>query len=166
MHTDIINHVDILERDKPNAYSLGKSLFIDEEVDYSRMIYQILIHYFQVFEDLDEIIANYIEPMASNARDLLNHKNFVETGGCRDSMEALIKKAKKENAQRIPYYVTACGKAAKNPAIEGKFMLSFWPSTKQKIRHEFITATPNGFRYRQIVHNTTGEFTIIEILQG
>lgn len=102
--------------------------------------------------------------MASNARDLLNHKNFVETGGCRDSMEALIKKAKKENAQRIPYYVTACGKAAKNPAIEGKFMLSFWPSTKQKIRHEFITATPNGFRYRQIVHNTTGEFTIIEIL--
>ena len=165
MHTDIINHVDILERDKPNAYSLGKSLFIDEEVDYSRMICRILIHYFQVFEDLDEIIANYIEPMASNARDLLNHKNFVETGGCRDSMEALIKKAKKENAQRIPYYVTACGKAAKNPAIEGKFMLSFWPSTKQKIRHEFITATPNGFRYRQIVHNTTGEFTIIEILQ-
>ena len=100
--------------------------------------------------------------MASNARDLLNHKNFVETGGCRDSMEALIKKAKKENAQRIPYYVTACGKAAKNPAIEGKFMLSFWPSTKQKIRHEFITATPNGFRYRQIVHNTTGKFTTID----
>ena len=34
MHTDIINHVDILERDKPNAYSLGKSLFIDEEVRF------------------------------------------------------------------------------------------------------------------------------------
>lgn len=46
MHTDIINHVDILERDKPNAYSLGKSLFIDEEVGYSRMISRILIHYF------------------------------------------------------------------------------------------------------------------------
>ena len=101
--------------------------------------------------------------MASNARDLLNHKNFVETGGCRDSMEALIKKAKKENAQRIPYYVTACGKAAKNPAVEGKFMLSFWPSTKQKIRHEFITATPNGFRYRQIVHNTTGKSPFLRV---
>ena len=32
MHTDIINHVDILERDKTNPYSLGKTLIINEEV--------------------------------------------------------------------------------------------------------------------------------------
>ena len=44
MHTDIINHVDILESNKPNQYSLGKTFIIGEEM----------------FEDLNEIIANYI----------------------------------------------------------------------------------------------------------
>ena len=43
-HTDIINHVDILESNKPNQYSLGETLIIGEEM----------------FEDLDEIIVNYI----------------------------------------------------------------------------------------------------------
>ena len=36
MHTDIISHVDIIERDKPNAYSLGKTLVIDDEVSNFR----------------------------------------------------------------------------------------------------------------------------------
>ena len=139
MHTDIINHVDILEQDKPNNYSLGKTLIIGDEV----------------FEDLDEIIANYIEPMAANARDLLSHKNFRETGGDREKIEQVIRQAKKECPSRIPYYVTACGKAAKDPRVEGKFMLSFWHSTRTKFRHEYITATPRGFRYRQEIHPTT-----------
>ena len=38
----------------------------------------------------------------------------------------------------------------------GKFLLSYWPSTKSRVRHEYITVTPDGFRYRQIVHNSTG----------
>ena len=95
MHTDIINHVDILESNKPNQYSLGKTLIIGEEM----------------FEDLDEIIANYIEPMAANARDLLAHKNYRDTGG--EKIEQVIRKAKQDCPSRIPYYVTACGKAAK-----------------------------------------------------
>ena len=72
-------------------------------------------------------------------------------------MEGVIQKAKKQNASRIPYFVTACGKGAKDPRGEGKFMLSFWPSTKVRIRHEYITATPRGFRYRQEIHPTTGK---------
>ena len=94
--------------------------------------------------------------MASNARDLLSHKNFIETGGDREKMESHIKKAKQQNASRIPYFVTACGKAAKDQRVEGKFMLSFWPSTKMRIRHEYITPQPSGFRYRQEIHPTTG----------
>jgi len=45
--------------------------------------------------------------MAGNARDLLSHKNFIETGGDRDKMESHIRKAKQQNASRIPYFVTA-----------------------------------------------------------
>lgn len=39
------------------------------------------LHSLQEFEDLDEITARYIQPMASFARDLLSHKYFQECHG-------------------------------------------------------------------------------------
>jgi len=33
------------------------------------------------FEDLDEIVARYVQPMASFARDLLNHKYYQDCNG-------------------------------------------------------------------------------------
>lgn len=35
----------------------------------------------QEFEDLDEIVARYVQPMASFARDLLNHKYYQDCNG-------------------------------------------------------------------------------------
>ena len=35
----------------------------------------------QEFEDLDEIVARYVQPMASLARDLLNHKYYQDCSG-------------------------------------------------------------------------------------
>lgn len=35
----------------------------------------------QEFEDLDEITARYVQPMAAFARDLLGHKYFLECNG-------------------------------------------------------------------------------------
>lgn len=35
----------------------------------------------QEFEDLDEIVARYVQPMASFARDLLNHKYYQDCSG-------------------------------------------------------------------------------------
>lgn len=43
--------------------------------------YDILCSVLQEFEDLDEITARYIQPMASFARDLLGHKYFQECNG-------------------------------------------------------------------------------------
>lgn len=40
-----------------------------------------VLHSLQEFEDLDEITARYIQPMASFARDLLGHKYFQECNG-------------------------------------------------------------------------------------
>ena len=56
----IHQHIDVLEKDKINAFSLGQSLMIGNEE----------------FEDLDEIIARHINPMASHARDLLTFKYY------------------------------------------------------------------------------------------
>lgn len=37
--------------------------------------------YLQEFEDLDEITARYVQPMAAFARDLLGHKYFHDCNG-------------------------------------------------------------------------------------
>lgn len=44
----------------------------------------------QEFEDLDEITARYIQPMASFARDLLGHKYFQECNGGSKEVETEI----------------------------------------------------------------------------
>ena len=47
---NIMSHIEIQEEDKDNQFSLGKKLRIDDEE----------------FEDLDEVIARYVDPMVSN----------------------------------------------------------------------------------------------------
>ena len=130
----IHQHIDIIEKKKINAFSLGQSLWIKDEE----------------FEDLDEIIARHITPMGSNARDLLNFKYYKDTqGGKREVAEKLLIKevedekirTGKHNASKIHYFVSA------SKELPGKFMLSYRP--RSKARHEYITVLPDGFRFRQ-----------------
>ncbi|XP_050511669.1 transcription elongation factor SPT6 isoform X2 [Diabrotica virgifera virgifera] len=122
----IYQHIDIKEQGKVNAFSLGKSLWIGNEE----------------FEDLDEIIARHVTPMAAHARDLLYFRYYKDfQGGHKDKAEEYLKDEKKKNASKIHYVVSA----AKN--IPGKFLLSYLP--RNKVRHEYVTVTPEGFRFRQ-----------------
>ncbi|KAJ8959605.1 hypothetical protein NQ318_021791 [Aromia moschata] len=89
------------------------------------------------FEDLDEIIARHVTPMAAHARDLLYFRYYKDTeGGHKDKAEEYLKEEKKKNSAKI-HYVN----------IPGKFLLSYLP--RNKVRHEYITVTPEGFRFRQ-----------------
>lgn len=128
---DIFQHIDVREEGKENAFSLGRSLWIGNEE----------------FEDLDEIIARHINPMASYARDLLGYKYYIDTqGGMKDKAEELLREEKKKNVNKIHYFISA----SKN--YPGKFLLSYLPRTRT--RHEYITVTPDGFRYRQQIFDT------------
>ncbi|KAL4223178.1 Transcription elongation factor SPT6 [Mactra antiquata] len=121
----VLHHIDIKEEGKENAFSLGQSLMINGEE----------------YEDLDEIIARHIQPMASHARDIINFKNYLDSdGGKRDVLEKKLYEEKKKAPSRIPYMLSA----SKN--YPGKFMLSYMPRTKP--RHEYVTITSEGFRYR------------------
>lgn len=89
----IYQHVDILEKNKKNAFSLGQSLWIGKEE----------------FEDLEEIISRYIYPMAACARDLLNYKYYQDTeGGKREKAEEIIREEKSKNPNKIHYIISAC----------------------------------------------------------
>ncbi|XP_029922869.1 transcription elongation factor SPT6 [Myripristis murdjan] len=132
----IYQHIDVREEGKENAFSLGHTLWINNEE----------------FEDLDEITARYVQPMAAFARDLLGHKYFQDcSGGDRKKMEEVLVKSKKEKPTFIPYYVSACRE------LPGKFLLGYQPRGKPRI--EFVTITPEGFRYRaQIFPTVNGLF--------
>uniref|UniRef100_U3I284 Transcription elongation factor SPT6 n=1 Tax=Anas platyrhynchos platyrhynchos TaxID=8840 RepID=U3I284_ANAPP len=132
----IYQHVDVREEGKENAFSLGATLWINTEE----------------FEDLDEIVARYVQPMASFARDLLNHKYYQDcNGGDKKKLEELLIKTKKEKPTFIPYFISAC------KDLPGKFLLGYQPRGKPRI--EYVTVTPEGFRYRgQIFPTVNGLF--------
>ncbi|XP_077995239.1 transcription elongation factor SPT6-like isoform X2 [Glandiceps talaboti] len=122
----IYQHIDVREEGKENAFSLGQSLWIANEE----------------FEDLDEIIARHVQPMASFVRDVLSHKYYKDTqGGKREVMEKILSEEKKKAPSKIPYFMSL------SKDYPGKFMLGYQPRIKQ--RYEYITVTPDGFRYRQ-----------------
>lgn len=80
------------EEGKENSFSLGQSLWIGGDE----------------FEDLDEIIARYVSPMASHARDLLSFKYYRETmGGKKDKAEEILKDEKRRNPSKIHYVISA-----------------------------------------------------------
>ncbi|XP_038670173.1 transcription elongation factor SPT6 [Scyliorhinus canicula] len=127
----IYQHIDVREEGKENAFSLGQSLLINNEE----------------FEDLDEITARFVQPMASFARDLLYHKYYQDcSGGDRKKMEELLSKSKREKPSFIPYYVSA------SKELPGKFLLGYQPRAKPRV--EFVTVTPEGYRYRGHVFPT------------
>lgn len=91
MADGIYQHVDVREEGKENAFSLGQSLWIGNEE----------------FEDLDEIIARYVNPMAAHARDLFSFRYYKDTeGGLKDKAEEFLKEEKKKNPQKIHYIVS------------------------------------------------------------
>ncbi|XP_065663621.1 transcription elongation factor SPT6 isoform X2 [Hydra vulgaris] len=127
----IYQHIDVREEGKENAFSIGRSLWIDNEE----------------YEDLDEVMAHHISPMATHTRELLNHKYYKETGGVRAKLEEILTQEKRKTPGRIPYFF------ASNKQYPGKFMLGYMPRLKPKI--EFVTVTRDGFRYRGRIHANT-----------
>ncbi|XP_002735856.2 transcription elongation factor SPT6-like [Saccoglossus kowalevskii] len=94
------------------------------------------------FEDLDEIIARHIQPMSSFARDVLQHKYYKNTeGGKKEILSKILMVEKKKAPSKIPYFMSM---AREYP---GKFVLFYQPRVKPRM--EYVTITPDGFRYRQ-----------------
>ncbi|XP_064612097.1 transcription elongation factor SPT6-like [Liolophura sinensis] len=122
---NVLQHIDVKEEKKENAFSLGQSLWINKEE----------------FEDLDEIIARHIQPMAAFARDILYFKYFKDSeGGKREILDKVLIDEKKKAPSRIPYVFSSCKQ------FPGKFLLGYLP--RKKPHYEYVTVNPEGIRYR------------------
>ena len=122
----VFQHVDIIERDKQNVFSLGRKLVIGDDE----------------YEDLDEILARFVQPMANHVRELMAYKYYVDSnGGDTAILEGKLYDRKSKDPASIPYYLSATRE------YPGKFLLSYMPGKRP--RHEFVTVTPDGFRFRK-----------------
>ncbi|XP_060803163.1 transcription elongation factor SPT6 [Amyelois transitella] len=128
----ICQHIDVREEGKENAFSLGRSLWIQGSE----------------FEDLDEIIARHVTPMAGHARDLIAYKYYKPLGGMRDKAEEWLKEEKAKNPNKIHYVISA----AKNHP--GRFLLSYLP--RSRCTHEYVTVMPDGYKFRQRMFDSLG----------
>ena len=117
-------HIDVKEEDKdPNArLAVGNKLLIGKEE----------------FESIDEILASYVEPCADFAGMLMAQDYFkpITTTQVVD----LLKKEKKANPKRIPYFLTHYNNRP------GNFRLWFQPRLNPK--NEPVTVKPSGYKFR------------------
>ena len=151
---NLYQHIDVLEEKKLNAFSVGKKLIIEGEE----------------FEDLDEILACYVNPMANYVREIRSYKYFktvkdltndyTQTQGELDEAkmtqmqkvqlaEKYIVDEKYKNPSKTPYIIIC------NRDMPGKFTLCYF--IKVKMRQENITVTPKGLRFRQKFFRTLNE---------
>jgi transcription elongation factor SPT6 len=99
---NIYQHIDVLELDKPNDFTLGKSLKVAGKYSYS---------------DLDELIVNHVKSMARKVDELCNNPKFQ--AGSKEEAEKWLEKYCEANPKRSSY---AFALDAKRP---GYFLLLF-----------------------------------------
>ena len=143
---NLYQHIDVLEEKKLNAFSVGKKLIIEGEE----------------FEDLDEILACYVNPMANYVREIRAYKYFKTVRDLTSDYtqtQGELDEAKMTQSQKVPLaekYILdeKCKNPSKTPYIiisnrdmPGKFSLCYL--IKVKMRQENITVTPKGLRFRQ-----------------
>ncbi|KER25873.1 hypothetical protein T265_06784 [Opisthorchis viverrini] len=123
-----LQHIDVLEKEKTNSFSLGRLLIIGDEE----------------FEDLDEIVARHVQPMASLVRDIMTYRYYRDSrGGDRAVLGALLLQEKSNNPDRIPYFLSS------TKDRPGYFLLAYMPNRTPHF--ELFSVRPEGFRFRRLI---------------
>lgn len=117
----VYRHFDILEKNKPSEARIGQTLVIKEEN----------------YENIDELIARFVDPMNSLVDDVVRYKYF-KSGQLEEVQEDLIKQ-KKEHPSRIPYSIHLYNK------FPGCFSITFIARETPHSCH--MEVKPGGFRF-------------------
>ncbi|KAL1212232.1 Transcription elongation factor SPT6-like [Cardamine amara subsp. amara] len=118
---------EIIEGEKKNKdimslQSIGKTLKIGNET----------------FEDLDEVMDRYVDPLVAHLMTMLNYRKF-ETG-TKSEIDDLLRVEKVENPKMVVYRFVV---SHEHP---GSFILSYIRSANP--HHDYIGLYPKGFKFR------------------
>ncbi|KAF8410946.1 hypothetical protein HHK36_003483 [Tetracentron sinense] len=127
VYDGVYAHKDIIEggkehKDITSLLRLGKTLKIGEDT----------------FEDLDEVMDRYVDPLVTHLKTMLSYRKFKR--GSKAEVDDLLKVEKSEYPMRIVY---CFGISHEHP---GTFILSYIRSTNP--HHEYIGLYPKGFKFR------------------
>ncbi|XP_059462274.1 transcription elongation factor SPT6 homolog isoform X3 [Corylus avellana] len=128
VYDGVYAHKDIVEggkehKDITSLLRIGKTLKIGEDT----------------FEDLDEVMDRYVDPLVSHLKAMLNYRKFRK--GTKAEVDELLKIEKSEYPMRIVY---CFGISDEHP---GTFILTFIRSTNP--HHEYVGLYPKGFKFRK-----------------
>lgn len=132
-----ILHFDIKETRKNRATSnvgLGTPLTIE-----------IVNGVYEVYEDLDEVMARHVEPMLSFAKQITRHRKFMSGSSLKEIDDAVHQQWVRNQTVR-PYALCLSYETVNRPY----FCISYIRSASGNVHHEYITVTPDGYRYRKI----------------
>ncbi|KAI3742191.1 hypothetical protein L1987_59871 [Smallanthus sonchifolius] len=128
IYDGVYAHKDIIEGGKENKditsmLRLGKTLKIGDDV----------------FEDLDELMDRYVDPLVAQLKAMLAYRKFRDGG--KAEVDESLRKEKIENPSRIVY---SFGISHEHP---GTFILTYVRSSNP--HHEYVGLYPKGFKFRK-----------------
>ncbi|KAK9170565.1 hypothetical protein Syun_002705 [Stephania yunnanensis] len=128
VYDGVYAHKDIVEggkdhKDITSLLRLGKTLKIGDDT----------------FEDLDEVMDRYLDPLVGHLKAMLSYRKFRI--GLKAEVDDLLRTEKSDNPNRIVYCFGICHE---HP---GTFILSYIRSTNP--HHEYIGLYPKGFKFRK-----------------
>ncbi|KAA3478359.1 transcription elongation factor SPT6-like [Gossypium australe] len=128
VYNGVYAHKDIVEggkehKDITSLLRIGKTLKIGEDT----------------FEDLDEVMDRYVDPLVSHLKAMLSYRKFRK--GTKVEVDELLKIEKSEYPMRIVY---CFGISHEHP---GTFILTYIRTSNP--HHEYIGLYPKGFKFRK-----------------
>ncbi|XP_058203463.1 transcription elongation factor SPT6 homolog [Rhododendron vialii] len=128
VYDGVFAHKDIVEggkehKDITSLLRIGKTLKIGEDA----------------FEDLDEVMDRYVDPLVTHLKVMLSYRKFRK--GTKAEVDEVLRIEKSEYPMRIVY---CFGISHEHP---GTFILTYIRSTNP--HHEYIGLYPKGFKFRK-----------------
>lgn len=122
----IYQHIDVLELDKDNEYSVGKILRVGGKYSYS---------------DLDELWVNHIQTMTRKINDMMAHEKYQN--GTKEATERWLQTYTQANPTRSAYAFCI------DPQHPGYFHLCFQAGSKAPVGSWPVKVIPQGYELRK-----------------
>ncbi|KAL2115624.1 hypothetical protein VTJ04DRAFT_9879 [Mycothermus thermophilus] len=138
----VYQHIDVLELQKENEFSVGKILRVGSKYTYS---------------DLDELIVDHVKAMAKKVEELMQHEKFQK--GSRSDLEKWLTTYVDANPNRSTYafcldpkhpgYFFLCFKASRTSPVKA-WMVRVVPHAYELMKSQYpdVRALCNGFKMR------------------
>jgi transcription elongation factor SPT6 len=99
----------------------------------------------EVYDNLDDLVARFMEPMLINVKELESAPCFKVLN--KADMIPFIQAEKRSTPNRSPYHI------APSQEKPGFFVLYYIPGSTT-VQKEYVHVVPDGFKYRSIIHKS------------